>query len=50
MNSKVCSGDLLMITKNNYFWTSSDSEIPFLANGDIIEILEIHTNKRIIWI
>ena len=44
---KVCSGDLLMITKNNYFWTSSDSEIPFLANGDIIEILEIHRIREL---
>lgn len=44
---KVCSGDLLMITKNNYFWTSSDSEIPFLANGDIIEILEIQRIREL---
>ena len=43
----MCSGDLLMITKNNYFWTSSDSEIPFLANGDIIEILEIHRIREL---
>jgi ATP-dependent exoDNAse (exonuclease V) alpha subunit len=44
---KVCAGDLLMITKNNYFWTSSDSEIPFLANGDIVEILEIHRIREL---
>tara|TARA_B100000780_G_C21125675_1_gene456684 strand:- start:5528 stop:6922 length:1395 start_codon:yes stop_codon:yes gene_type:complete len=44
---KVCSGDLLMITKNNYFWSSSDAEIPFLANGDIIEILEIHRIREL---
>ena len=44
---KVCLGDLLMITKNNYFWTSSDSEIPFLANGDIIEIVKIHRIREL---
>jgi len=44
---KVCTGDLLMITKNNYFWTSSGSEIPFLANGDIVEILEIHRIREL---
>ena len=44
---KVCIGDLLMITKNNYFWTSSDSEIPFLANGDIVEVLEIHRIREL---
>ena len=32
-----------MITKNNYFWLQSDSEIPFLANGDIIEVIEIYS-------
>ena len=45
--NKVCVGDLLMITKNNYFWTSPDSEIPFLANGDIIQILEIFSIKEL---
>jgi exodeoxyribonuclease-5 len=44
---KVCAGDLLMITKNNYFWTSSGSEIPFLANGDIVEILKIHRIREL---
>ncbi|MAV80467.1 MAG: ATP-dependent endonuclease [Flavobacteriales bacterium] len=42
-NHKVCVGDNLMITKNNYFWLQSDSEIPFLANGDIIEVIEIYS-------
>ena len=36
-----------MITKNNYFWTSPDSEIPFLANGDIIEIIEIYRIREL---
>nr|MBC8295071.1 ATP-binding domain-containing protein [Pelagibacterales bacterium] len=46
-HNKVCVGDLLMITKNNYFWTSPDSEIPFLANGDIIEIIEIYRIREL---
>lgn len=46
-NHKVCVGDNLMITKNNYFWLSSDLEIPFLANGDIIEVVEIYSFKEI---
>ncbi len=46
-DNKLCVGDLLMITKNNYFWTKSDEDIPFLANGDIIEILEIYNFKDI---
>ena len=36
-----------MITKNNYFWTSPDSEMPFLANGDIIEVIEIYRIREL---
>ncbi|MGV6862192.1 MAG: ATP-dependent DNA helicase [Putridiphycobacter sp.] len=35
------AGDVLMVGKNNYFWVSSDSEIGFIANGEIIEILKV---------
>ena len=28
------SGDLLMVAKNNYFWTEGCKEIDFIANGD----------------
>ena len=43
----ISAGDLLIITKNNYFWSSEDQNISFLANGDIIEILEIYSIKEI---
>ena len=33
-DEELCRGDLLMIVKNNYFWTEGTKEIPFLANGD----------------
>ena len=33
-DDELCRGDLLMIVKNNYFWTEGSKEIPFLANGD----------------
>jgi len=46
-NHKLCVGDTLMITKNNYYWLASDSEIPFLANGDIIEVLQIYYFKEL---
>lgn len=39
--SDLSSGDLLMVVKNNYFWLKEDSEAGFIANGDIIEVLEI---------
>ena len=39
-DDELCRGDLLMIVKNNYFWTAQQpvpeggTVIPFLANGD----------------
>jgi len=38
---EICTGDLLMVVKNNYFWLGADSEAGFIANGDSIEILNI---------
>ncbi|MCE3226196.1 MAG: hypothetical protein K0S32_747 [Bacteroidetes bacterium] len=38
----VCTGDKIMIVKNNYFWTGEKNpEISFIANGDIAEITRI---------
>ncbi|MFP5438172.1 MAG: ATP-dependent RecD-like DNA helicase [Bacteroidia bacterium] len=39
--SELSAGDLLMVVKNNYFWLDDKSEAGFIANGDIIEVLEI---------
>ena len=33
-DEELCRGDLLMIVKNNYFWTEGSKDIPFIANGD----------------
>jgi exodeoxyribonuclease-5 len=38
---EICNGDLLMITRNNYFWNKSYKGIDFLANGDIVEITRV---------
>ena len=35
------NGDLLMITRNNYFWNKPYKEIDFIANGDIVEVKRI---------
>jgi ATP-dependent exoDNAse (exonuclease V) alpha subunit len=39
--SELSTGDYLMVVKNNYFWLKEDTEAGFIANGDIIEVLEI---------
>ncbi len=39
--NELSSGDYLMVVKNNYFWIKPTTEAGFIANGDIIEVLEI---------
>jgi exodeoxyribonuclease V len=41
------AGDYLMVVKNNYFWIKENSEAGFIANGDIIEVLEIFSFKEL---
>lgn len=39
--NELSAGDYLMVVKNNYFWIKPTTEAGFIANGDIIEVLEI---------
>jgi ATP-dependent exoDNAse (exonuclease V) alpha subunit len=39
--SELSAGDLLMVVKNNYFWLEESDQAGFIANGDILEVLEI---------
>lgn len=39
--SELSAGDYLMVVKNNYFWIKPTTEAGFIANGDIVEVLEI---------
>jgi tRNA A37 threonylcarbamoyladenosine biosynthesis protein TsaE len=34
-------GDILMISRNNYFYLDDDSPTTFLANGDFVEIMRV---------
>ncbi|CDF79154.1 ATP-dependent exodeoxyribonuclease [Formosa agariphila KMM 3901] len=45
--NELSSGDYLMIVKNNYFWLKPTSEAGFIANGDIVEVLEIFSIKEL---
>ncbi len=45
--SELSTGDYLMVVKNNYFWLKDSSEAGFIANGDIIEVLEIFSFKEL---
>ena len=39
---ELTNGDLLMVTRNNYFWNKPYKEIDFIANGDILKVVRVH--------
>lgn len=41
------SGDLLMVAKNNYFWTEGNKDLDFLANGDIAEVRRVRREREL---
>lgn len=47
LDNEIAVGDYMMVVKNNYFWLKPNSEAGFIANGDIIEILELFSIKEL---
>ena len=44
---ELSNGDLLMITKNNYFWLKEEEEVDFIANGEFVEVIRIRSKEEI---
>ena len=38
---EISNGDMLMVVRNNYYWTLDEQDMDFIANGDIAEITRI---------
>lgn len=47
LENELATGDYLMVVKNNYFWLETSSDAGFIANGDIVEVLEIFAFKEL---
>ncbi len=47
LDKELAVGDFMMVVKNNYFWLEPQSEAGFIANGDIIEVLQIFAIKEL---
>lgn len=47
LEDELSVGDQLMVVKNNYFWLAPESAPGFIANGDVIKILSIHSRKEL---
>jgi exodeoxyribonuclease-5 len=43
---EVGTGDRLMVCKNNYFWTKDYENLPFLANGDMLEVVRLRNSRE----
>src|SRR5574344_145765 len=42
---EINAGDYLMVVKNNYYWVDDSSDMGFIANGDIVEILGVRNHQ-----
>ncbi len=38
---ELVSGDMLLVAKNNYFWSEQYEEIDFIANGDVARVVRV---------
>lgn len=45
--NQIATGDYLMAVKNNYYWVDESSDVGFIANGDIMEVLSINKIQEI---
>ena len=46
-SEELSTGDLLMVAKNNYFWTEQCKELDFIANGDIAVVKRIRSSQEL---
>lgn len=42
---ELCAGEDLMVVKNNYFWQNESSNIDFIANGELIQVLRVRKEE-----
>lgn len=42
---ELSAGDLLMITKNNYYWADNIEGMDFLANGEFVEVMRVRGSE-----
>jgi exodeoxyribonuclease-5 len=37
----ICSGDILMVVKNNYYWSDDQTRMGFIANGELMKVVRL---------
>lgn len=43
---ELVSGDMLLVAKNNYFWSKDYAEIDFIANGDVARVSRVKEVRK----
>lgn len=43
---EIGNGDRVMVCKNNYYWTEKYEDLPFLANGDMLEVVRLRNIRE----
>ena len=43
---ELTSGDRLLVVKNNYFWGKDFDQLPFIANGDVVEVRRVRNVRE----
>jgi exodeoxyribonuclease-5 len=38
---ELTAGDRLLVVKNNYYWGRDRDDLPFIANGDLLEVVRV---------
>lgn len=46
-DDEIGTGDFLMVVKNNYHWLDEGSDMGFIANGDIVEVLSARNYQEL---
>lgn len=43
---ELVSGDMLLVAKNNYFWSEQYEELDFIANGDVARVSRVRSTMK----
>lgn len=41
------AGDMIMVVHNNYYWVDEESDMGFIANGDVAEVLSVRKYEEL---
>lgn len=44
---ELSGGERLLVVRNNYYWSKEFDQLPFIANGDVIEVERVHSTYEL---